>query len=59
MAGIPERTGTAGNQGGKPHRYNRAVGTECGGCRKAGTAYGGKNEPKSNVLDLTVITQQI
>ena len=58
-AGIPKGTDTAGNQAGKPHRHNRAVGAECGGCRKAGTAYGGKNESESDVLDWTVITQQI
>jgi len=43
-AGIPKGTDTAGNQAKKPHRHNRAVGAECGSCRKAGTAYGGKNE---------------
>ena len=46
-AGIPKGTDTAG----KPNRHNRAVGAECGGCRKASAAHGGKNEPKPNVLD--------
>ena len=46
-AGIPKGTDTAGNQAGKPHRHNRAVGAECGGCRKAGAAYGCRDESKS------------
>ena len=46
-AGIPKGTDTAGNQAGKPHRHNRTVSAECGGCRKAGAAYGCRDESKS------------
>ncbi len=46
-AGIPKGTDTAGNQAGKPDRHNRAVSAECGGCRKAGAAYGYRDESKS------------
>ena len=48
--GIPKGTNTAGNQAGKPQMHDRAVGAECGGCRKAGAAHGCKNEPESDVL---------
>ena len=53
-AGIPKRTDIAG----KPYRHNRVVSAEGGGCRKAGTAYGCKNEPESYALNLADIIQR-
>ena len=46
-AGIPKGTDTAGNQAGKPYWHNRTVSVECGGSRKAGVAYGCRDESKS------------
>ena len=57
-AGIPKGTDTAGNQAGKPYRHDRAVGAECGSCRKAGAAYGCKNEQESFVIKMFFLYQQ-